>query len=323
MITAFVSDRIMLRGPLILFWSCCEFRLLCGQGTGGRVGIGIIDASRLLGLTLCLFFWTTVTITGYAILISPVSAGVHYFAIFLTVAGVSPCIALAIAYVGANFGPLYRRATVMGVYCPLGSKLIEVAALLLTKPLAANTWALCFLLTCPAGFFFTIGNSAGLVSSNIYPTKESPRFIKGHAINLGFAALTFITTSLLMYVNWRDNKARDAISKAHMDGRDVDPTRFDSEAEKQRWGYEGYTRDQLMRLGDSVRASGPTRADCLFCVIVQLMPACFDLPSLFPPSAQRFPLCHLMLLIFIVFSAADTCISILPVVYPYFPLHLD
>lgn len=25
MVTAFVADRIMLRGPLILFWSCCEF----------------------------------------------------------------------------------------------------------------------------------------------------------------------------------------------------------------------------------------------------------------------------------------------------------
>lgn len=77
MVTAFVSDRIMLRGPFILFWTCF-------------------------------------TIVGYAILISPLSAGVKYFGIFMTVAGVSPCIALAIAYVGANFGPLYRRATVMG-----------------------------------------------------------------------------------------------------------------------------------------------------------------------------------------------------------------
>ncbi|RMZ86984.1 hypothetical protein DV736_g5796, partial [Chaetothyriales sp. CBS 134916] len=175
-VTAAIADRIILRGPFILFWSCF-------------------------------------VIAGYCILISDVAPGVKYFGIFLTVAGVSPNIALAISYVGANFGPLYVRATVMG-------------------------------------FFFTIGNSAGLISSNIYPTTESPRFIKGHAINLGFAGLTFVSTSIIMFVNWRNNKKRDAISHAHPDGRDVDPARLDIDEEKKRWGYEGMTENELLRLGD-------------------------------------------------------------------------
>lgn len=174
--TAFVADRYMIRGPFIIFWAC-------------------------------------ITIAGYAILISDVSAGVKYFGIFLTVAAVSPNIALAISWVGANFGPMYVRATVMG-------------------------------------FFFTIGNSAGLISSNIYPTKESPRFIKGHAINLAFAGVTIISASLIMLSHWNDNRKRDQISVAHPDGRDVDPSRLNTESEKQRWGYEGYTRDQLLALGD-------------------------------------------------------------------------
>lgn len=75
MTSAFVADRFIMRGPFILFWSIF-------------------------------------VIVGYAILISDVGPGVKYFAIFLTVAGVSPNIALAISYVGANFGPLYVRATV-------------------------------------------------------------------------------------------------------------------------------------------------------------------------------------------------------------------
>ncbi|KIW37713.1 uncharacterized protein PV06_10344 [Exophiala oligosperma] len=179
MTTAFLADRFIMRGPFILFWACF-------------------------------------VIIGYAILISDVSSGVKYFAIFLTVAGVSPNIALAISWVGANFGPIYVRATVMG-------------------------------------FFFTIGNSAGLISSNIYPTTESPRFIKGHAINLGFAGLTFILTSLIMFINWRHNKARDAISYAHPDGRDVDPARLAHDDEKARWGYEGYSHEELLRLGDQHR----------------------------------------------------------------------
>lgn len=174
--TAFLADRFMYRGPFILFWA-------------------------------------TTTIVGYAILISHVSAGVKYFALFLTVAGVSPNIMLAISWVGANFGPLYVRGTVMG-------------------------------------FFFTIGNSAGLISSNIYPTKQGPRFIKGHAINLGFASLTFVLTSIIMFINWRDNKARDKISYAHPDGSSVDPAKLDDEDEKKRWGYEGMTRDEILALGD-------------------------------------------------------------------------
>lgn len=176
LVTAFVADRYFIRGPIILFWACF-------------------------------------TIAGYAVLISDVSAGVKYFGIFLTVAGVSPNIAMAISYVGSNFGPLYVRATVMGT-------------------------------------FFTVGNAAGLISSNIYPSTESPRFIKGHSINLGFAGLTFITTSLIMLSNWNDNRKRDRISIAHPDGRDVDPSRLNTESEKQRWGYEGYTREQLLNLGD-------------------------------------------------------------------------
>ena len=100
------------------------------------------------------------------------------------------------------------------------------------------------------GFFFTIGNAAGLISSNIYPTAEAPRFIKGHAINLGFASLTFVMTSLIIFVNWRDNKARDAISVAHPDGRDVDPALLDSPEEKSRWGYDNMSKEDLLRLGD-------------------------------------------------------------------------
>ena len=73
--SAFMADRFIMRGPFILFW-------------------------------------TLFVIVGYSILISDVSSAVKYFAIFLTVAGISPNIALAISYVGANFGPLYVRATV-------------------------------------------------------------------------------------------------------------------------------------------------------------------------------------------------------------------
>lgn len=172
---AYLSDRTMMRGPFII----------------GSMFVVVI---------------------GYIILICDVAPGVKYFAIFLTVAGVSPSIGTSIAFVGSNFGPVYRRATTMGIY-------------------------------------FTIGNSAGLVSSNVYPMTDAPRYIKGHAINLGFAAVAILSCAVLMFYNIRENRRRDAISYAHPDGRDVDPSRLDDEAEKKRWGYEGKTREELLSLG--------------------------------------------------------------------------
>jgi hypothetical protein len=41
-------------------------------------------------------------VAGYGILISDASAAVKYFAIFLTVAGVSPCISMAITWIGTQ-----------------------------------------------------------------------------------------------------------------------------------------------------------------------------------------------------------------------------
>lgn len=100
------------------------------------------------------------------------------------------------------------------------------------------------------GVFFTCGNGAGLISSNIYPATESPRYIKGHAINLAFAGLTLVTCSTIMLINIRENRRRDAISYANPDGSDVDPAKLDQEEEKARWGYQGYTKQQLLELGD-------------------------------------------------------------------------
>lgn len=60
------------------------------------------------------------TLIGYTILICDVAPGVKYFAIFLTVSGVSPNIATSISFVGSNFGPIYKRATVMGFYFTIG-----------------------------------------------------------------------------------------------------------------------------------------------------------------------------------------------------------
>lgn len=48
---------------------------------------------------------------GYIILLAQYKPAVSYFATFLCVAGVSPCIALAIVWVGGQFGPVVSKST--------------------------------------------------------------------------------------------------------------------------------------------------------------------------------------------------------------------
>lgn len=90
-----------------------------------------------------LLFWFTVSIIGYILLLavplsSPVSAasrssaneselsiipslqGVLYFAVFIVIGGIAPCIATTIVWAGNTFGNHYKRATSMGLTFSLG-----------------------------------------------------------------------------------------------------------------------------------------------------------------------------------------------------------
>ncbi|PWN52676.1 MFS general substrate transporter [Violaceomyces palustris] len=162
-------------------------------------------------------------VVGYSILISPASFVVKYSAIFLVVAGVSPSIATAITWIGNNYGPVCTRATAMGL-------------------------------------FFTTGSSAGLISSNIYPSKESPRFIKGHAISLCFACLAIVLALVLRWECRRQNLYRDqwveasSSSSTHpVRGGDVDMANPTSREEKEKWDYEHLTDREILELGDKHR----------------------------------------------------------------------
>lgn len=156
--------------------------------------------------------WMTITVIGYAIVLTNVHAAVKYFAIFLCVMGISPCVATAITWVGNNTGPMYTRATAMGI-------------------------------------FFSVGNSAGIVSSWTYPTKQGPRFIEGHSVALSFAVLAVLMASFLSFYNNRENKRRDRLYGVPEEN-DCHPTRAGDPELLKRWGLEGMSRLEVIELGD-------------------------------------------------------------------------
>lgn len=161
--------------------------------------------------------WMALTAVGYIILISINSSekpGVAYFALFLTVGAVSPGISNTITFTGNNLGGVYKRAAGMG-------------------------------------FVFSCGNSAGIVSSLIYRTQDSPRFIPGHATCLAFA---LIASGLSAFMTWdlrRENARRDALygdTPSSISPNTVGHEKYQEQLKV--WGIDGLTDEQVSRLGD-------------------------------------------------------------------------
>jgi MFS family permease len=127
------------------------------------------DRYQQRGLFVVLF--GIISIIGYALLISPVSNGVHYFACFVVATGLYVLVGLPLAWLPSN-APRYGKRT-------------------------AGT-----------GMQLTIGTASGIMSSFIYPTAEGPRFIKGHTITMAMVAFS---TCVFAFMTWwftKTNKNR-------------------------------------------------------------------------------------------------------------------
>ncbi|GAA5837962.1 hypothetical protein JCM9279_004084 [Rhodotorula babjevae] len=163
----------------------------------------------------------TVVVAGYAILLGVNPAdkpGVTYFALFLCVAGVAPCIANTITWCGNNQAPTLKRGTAMGM-------------------------------------MFTLGNSGGIISSLVYFTEDKPRYFRGHGIGLGFAAMAAILSLFLRFNLAAENRRRNEICGTTTDemqseyGAEI-MSRIHEPEVARRFGLEGLTDQQIEELGD-------------------------------------------------------------------------
>ncbi|BGP62173.1 hypothetical protein NBRC10512v2_003502 [Rhodotorula toruloides] len=166
-------------------------------------------------------FWMTVVIIGYGILLgikTQKHPGVAYFAVFLCVCGVAPCIANTIVWTGNNFSGVLKRGTSMGV-------------------------------------MFAVGNSGGIVSSLVYRTQDKPRYILGHAVGLGFAGMCVLLSIFMMVYFQRENARRDAKYGKVPDfvlganGEELTAVADDPEI-RRRFGLDNMTDEQIEGLGD-------------------------------------------------------------------------
>ncbi len=109
-----------------------------------------------------------VSIVGYALLISNVSAGVRYFGCYLVASGLYITLGLPLAWLPNNIPRNGKRTAASAIQ-------ISIAA------------------------------TAGIMAPFIYATAEGPRYIKGHSITLAMVAYAAICYgSFWAYFRWRN-----------------------------------------------------------------------------------------------------------------------
>ncbi|CAF0820490.1 unnamed protein product [Adineta ricciae] len=166
-----------------------------------------------------ILFWIVITMIGYIILLVVNDLGAKYFAVFLAAGGIPPCVATCITFISCNISPQTKRATSLA-------------------------------------FMISVGNCGGIISGQIYRTQDAPRFILGHAINLGFCVLSIICTCILMMGLRLENRRRDRVYGVVQDNlmtnanTTMDVFGLGSVEDRQRWGYENMSEKEIRDLGD-------------------------------------------------------------------------
>ncbi|CAF1233669.1 unnamed protein product [Adineta steineri] len=177
-------------------------------------------SDRYTRRAIFIMFWLIIAITGFIILIASQNLNVKYFAVFLATGGISPCIAICVTFISCNISPHTKRATALA-------------------------------------FMISVGNCGGVISGQIYRSQDGPRFILGHAINLGFCVLGLVSVIILFISLRLENLRRDRIYGV-VSGSDSTTSVITkelhcgcgSEEDRRKWGYEHMSEEEIRDLGD-------------------------------------------------------------------------
>ncbi|KAJ3565341.1 hypothetical protein NP233_g7691 [Leucocoprinus birnbaumii] len=139
----------------------------------------------------------TFCLIGFAINISDAPHGVKYFGTFFVVTGSYAAFPGVVAWLGNNLAGQYKRGIGMAMH-------------------------------------IGIGNFSGAIASNIYRSRDSPRFIIGHGVELMFVGIGFICVPIAVISYMRINKSRDEAQRQAIE----------------RGEQNKYTPQQLREMGD-------------------------------------------------------------------------
>ncbi|KAL1406637.1 hypothetical protein Q8F55_008343 [Vanrija albida] len=134
----------------------------------------ISDKIQKRGLvTICFAF---VAALGYILLLANVNNGANYAGLFLAACGVYPLIPVVVAWGSNNCGGSLKKGVATAI-------------------------------------IVSFGNLGGIISSFIYPKEDGPRYIKGHAVCLGYCGIV-IVMAVIMWIYCARANAKKAARNA-------------------------------------------------------------------------------------------------------------
>ncbi|KAL4900423.1 hypothetical protein BDW74DRAFT_188271 [Aspergillus multicolor] len=133
-----------------------------------------------------LFFMSLIAI-GFVIVLASSDRGVPgvvYFGVFVAVVGIYPAFPGNVTWISVNLAGDYKRAAGMAMHIGLG-------------------------------------NLAGAMASNFYREQDAPRYVLGHALELGFCLVGIIAVLILCVSYKRINRKRDKMDVSSWDSYEM------------------------------------------------------------------------------------------------------
>jgi len=123
----------------------------------------------------------TLCLIGFSINISNCPTGIKYLGTFFCVTGSYAAVPGVISWLGNNLSGQYKRGVGMALH-------------------------------------IGIGNFSGAIASNIYRTRDHPRYIYGHGVELIFVGIGFIAVPMVAFLYRRINAQRDRMLQFEIEG---------------------------------------------------------------------------------------------------------
>lgn len=148
------------------------------------------DWKQLRGPVVCAF--CIASVIGYALLISDMSSGVHYFGCFLVALGLYVSVGIPLAWLPSNNPRYGKRTTATGLQLTIGNSSGIMASFVRFFPLIPLKFGR-LLIALP----------------QLYPDSEGPRFVRGHAVTMALVALGCVIYAYMHLHFGRENTKRE------------------------------------------------------------------------------------------------------------------
>ncbi|KAJ6445272.1 high-affinity nicotinic acid transporter [Purpureocillium lavendulum] len=144
-------------------------------------GVTTFVSDRIQKRAVCLIHSPLLVMIGYAIVVATANKAAGFFAMFIVAAGVYSYNTVVLTpdhrWVSNNVYPDYKRSVAIAMVV-------------------------------------SIGNCAGIVASQIYPSKDGPRYILGNSLSLGFESMAFVgIVSMYMLLKYRMRQKEKLLSE--------------------------------------------------------------------------------------------------------------